>query len=326
MASDDLRSRSDLLSYGIVDVRSRLPSTLPRHPVPAVDVVQISQPLADGEYLRLAQWRAEHPSVTLRAWGSLTDLEFLRFFPKLQRFSADTFYDPVDFDGLRHLRSDLHSLGLGSTPNKPSLRPLARFTGLRRLYLEGHSKHIEVLAGLTSLRSLTLRSITLPDLSLLSPLTELRALELKLGGTRDLGLLSRVGRLEYLELWMVRGLDDLEPIASLTALQCLFLQALKQVTALPDLSCLKELRRVDIETMKGLADLAPLMTAPALEKVSLIDMGHLQPADVGLLAGHPTLRCLTAGLNSVKKNSMVKELVPLPDCGQQTLPAVVNGD
>ena len=171
-----------------------------------------------------------------------------------------------------------------------------------------------------------LRSITLPDLSLLLPLTDLRALDLKLGGTRDLRLLSRIGRLEYLELYMVRGLDDLEPIARVTTLQYLFLQAMKQVTALPDLSGLEELRDVHIEMMKGLVDLAPLMTAPALEKVSLVDMGHLQPADVEVLAGHPTLRFLTAGLGSVRKNRMAKELVALPDCGQQTRPAVANGD
>jgi hypothetical protein len=38
--------------------------------------------------------------------------------------------------------------------------------------------------------------------------------------------------LQYLELWMVRGLTDLDAVASLGNLQYLFLQALKNVTAL----------------------------------------------------------------------------------------------
>lgn len=328
MVSDDFPSRADLLEHGILDVTSPLSWwSLPRRPDRRVHTVQFREPLRDRDYRRLADWLCDQPSITLRAWGSVTDLEFLRFFPTLRRFSADTFFDPVEsFDGLRHLPADLHALALGSTPNKLSLQALARFTGLRRLYLDGHTKDIEVLAGMSSLSSLTLRSITLPDLSLLLPLTGLRALELKLGGTRDLGLLPRIGRLEYLELLLIRGLHDLTPVSGTTTLQYLSLQALRQVTALPDLSRLPDLATVHVETMKGLTDLTPLLTAPALTHVGLVDMGHLQPADVGLLATHPTLRSLTAGLGSDKKNREVKELVPLPDGGQRSLPAVVDGE
>ena len=57
-------------------------------------------------------------------------------------------------------------------------------------------------------------------------IADLRALDLKLGGTRDLRLLSRIGRLEYLELYMVRGLDDLEPIALMISLSLALIPAL----------------------------------------------------------------------------------------------------
>lgn len=194
------------------------------------------------------------------------------------------------------------------------------------MYVEGQTKNIDVIAGLTSLTSLTLRSITLPDLSLLLPLTGLRALDLKLGGTRDLSLLPSVGQLEYLELWLVRGLHDLSAVADVTTLRHLFLQALKQVTALPDLSRLTRLDTVHLETMKGITDLVPLLTAPALRQLALVDMGHLQPADVASLARHPSLRFLIAGLNSEKKNRAVRELVPLPADEDWSRPAVVDGD
>ena len=61
------------------------------------------------------------------------------------------------------------------------------------------------------LTSLTLRSITLPDLAQLQPLAQLRALDIKLSGTRDLTLLPAIGQLEYVELWVIRGFSDLAP-------------------------------------------------------------------------------------------------------------------
>lgn len=151
-----------------------------------------------------------------------------------------------------------------------------------------------------------------PDLSLLLPLTRLRALDLKLGGTNNLALLPRVGALQYLELWMVRGLHDLSPIADLVTLEYLFLQALKPVTALPSLVSCTRLARVHLETMKGLTDLRPLLTAPALTQLALVDMTHLQPADVAVLSRHPTLGQLDAGLGSRRKNDEVRRLLPLP--------------
>lgn len=197
-----------------------------------------------------------------------------------------------------------------------SLAPVAHLSGLRRLYLQKQTRDIEVLSGLTSLRSLTLREITLPDLSLLLPLPELRALDLKLGGTNDLSLLPRIGQLQYLELWMVRRLDDVAPLAKVPSLRYVHLEAFKQVTALPsDLSRLSRLDTFWIETMKGLTDLTPLLTAPALQRVALVNMTHLEPAQVGVLADHPALRNLIAGLGSDRKNRAVRELLPLTGAG-----------
>jgi hypothetical protein len=308
-------TRKELLSDGIVEVASPVSwRLLLRRPDARVSLVQFRQPLTDRDYRRLAGWLEDHPSITLRAWGHVPDLDFLRFFPRLLRFSADTFYEaPESFAGLRHLRPDLHSLSLGSTDKRLSLSPLEHFRGLRRLYLQKHTKDIDVLSRLTSLRSLTLREITLPDLSVLLPLPDLRALDLKLGGTRDLSLLPKIGQLEYLELWMTRGLDDLTPLADVATLRSVHLEALKQVTALPaDLSRLTRLDTIYLETMKGLADLTPLLTAPALRRVALVNMTHLEPAQVGVLREHPTLRYLIAGLGSDRKNRAVRELVPLP--------------
>ena len=47
-------------------------------------------------------------------------------------------------------------------------------------------------------------------------------------------LLPRVGELRYLELWMIRGLTDVTAVGRIPSLRALFLQALRQVEALPD--------------------------------------------------------------------------------------------
>lgn len=294
---------------------------------PRCECVQFNRELSERDYRRLAAWLEDYPGVTLRVYGAPTDLEFLRFFPTLRKFQVDARYGGLEsIEGLRHLRPDAHTLALGATSKRFSLAPLARFTDLRRLSLDGHTKDFEVVSGLTSLVSLTLRSVTLPDLSPLVPLTRLRALDLKLGGTRDLGALPSVGALEYLELWMVRGLADLGPVANLPHLRYLYLQSLRQVTALPSLTRAERLDRVWLENLKGLRDLTPLLTAPALTDLALVDMRHLQPDDVGVLAGHPSLRRMITGLGSERKNNEVRRLVPLPDSTAFEPPEVLRGD
>ena len=93
----------------------------------------------------------------------------------------------------------------------------------------------------------------------------------------DLGLLPRVGELRYLELWMIRGLTDVSPVGQIPSLRALFLQALRQVERLPDFHEATELRRIRLETMKGVRDLSPLTTAPALVRRNAGDSSALRP-------------------------------------------------
>lgn len=300
----------------IREVESPLTKEMLRPLDPRCEVVQFGHPLSDADFQALSDWLRDYPTVTLRAFGdgTGTDLDFLRFFPTLRAFQADFSYRTlVSLDGLNHLPADLRYLGLGQTMKRLSLAPLARFTALKRLYLEGQTKDIHVIARLRTLTSLTLRSITLPDLSLLLPLTRLRALDLKLGGTRDLTLLPKVGALQYLELWNIRRLDDISSIADVTTtLEHLYLRALGRVTELPSFGNCTHLTRLHLETMKGLTDLAPLLTAPALTQLTIADMPQLQPADVAVLAAHPTLQQLSAGLGSRRKNDELARLLALP--------------
>lgn len=283
---------------------------------PDETLVQISSLATDAQMGRLASILEARPDATLRLYGArggwMQDLEFLQFFPRLRHFAADGLYDRLtSLDGLRHL-SDLESFALGSTKRPVSLKAIEPFTGMRSLYIEGPHRDYEVIGSLTALEDLTLRSVTLQDLSILRPLERLRSLDIKLGGTRDLGLLPHIGRLEYIELWLIRGLDDITQIAEVETLQHLFLQALKQVTRLPSFARSGALRRVDLETMKGLTDLAPLAEAPNLEILNLIDMRHAAPEILRPFVGHPNLRAGIWGFGSDRKNAAAQQLLPLP--------------
>ena len=101
-------------------------------------------------------------------------------------------------------------------------------------------------------------------------------------------------------------------VGGIPSLRVLFLQALRQVEELPHLAGATSLRRVRLETMKGLRDLRPLATAPALEAIELIDMRHLQPEDFTPLVGVPTLKAVTPGLGSRRKNDAATALLGLP--------------
>lgn len=282
-------------------------------PGPQCRTVQFFQILSEPEHLLLAKFLRKHPHLELRVYGhSNSDVDFLRHYPEVRHLAVEAF-ELQCFDGLEHVSPELESLTLGQTRARGhSLKLLERFGKLRSLYLERHSKDIDAVGALSGLQELTLRSITLPDLSILLPLKRLLSLDIKLGGTTNLELLPEIGRLRYLELWMIRGLADLQPVASVRTLQYLFLQALRNVTELPSLAPLKKLRRVYLETMKGLTDLSPVAKAPGLQELVAVDMKHLQPEDFKPFLKCRTLRAVRVDLGSKRKNNAVADLLGLP--------------
>jgi hypothetical protein len=278
--------------------------------------VQFEHELTKADYQTLGEWLTDYPELTLTTTcydGSITNLDFLEHFPKLRRFQSNAVVDSLtNIEGLGHLPADLVDLGLGATRKKLSLAPLARFTQLRSLDLEGHTKDIDAVSALVGLKRLALRSITLPDLSILLPLTELEAFELRLGHTSNLALLPRIGKLRYVELWMIRDLADLTPLAGTITLEALYLQGLGQVDELPNLGLLQRLRSIHLLGLKNLNDVSALLTAPALERLSIFDMPHLTPTHLAPLAQHPTLSYFSASLGNDRKNDAVEDLIPLP--------------
>ena len=297
------------------EVRSPLTDEMLRPSPTGRGVVQFESLLTDGDFSRLAEWLRQYSQMELRAYGSydgsIRDIEFLRFFPFLRRFAVDGIGSLESIDGLRYLPEDAEGIVIGWTKRKLDLAILGRFGALRKLDIDGQTKNIGVISRLISLEGLTLRSITLPDLSILLPLDRLLSLDIKLGGTKNLGLLPRIGALRYLELLMIRGLSDISAVGELPHLRHLSLQASKQVEAIPDLTRCVALRRVELMTMKGIRDLRPLATAPALEEVILADMPQIQPEDLRPLVGLPRLKAVSYG-DSLRKAAAAQALLGLP--------------
>ena len=93
------------------------------------------------------------------------------------------------------------------------------------------------------------------------------------------------------------------------------------VDRLPSLRGCINLRRVHLETMKGLTDLRPVADAPGLEELLIVDMPHLNPDDRSCFVGHPTLRAASVGLGSLLRNRAAREALGLPDPLPRTRPA-----
>src|SRR5207237_6554828 len=127
---------------------------------------------------------------------------------------------------------------------KFSLRFVAAWPRLKRLFLNKHKTDLHCIRGLTELEDLALTGYTLPDLSLLLPLVKLRKLSLLLGGTRNLAALAQLPELEDLRLMRITQLSDLGILADLVSLKTLELIWMRNVTSLPSLDRLEWLADV----------------------------------------------------------------------------------
>lgn len=302
---------------------------------PRLRVLQCSEPVRDGVWSLVNEhFCTTRPDVQLRVYGHYSrecDLSFVRLLPNVRHFAADCLmqasrvealcelqsleslslgiFGLTDFSVLEQLPPGLTSLALGATRSKrPSLAPLGRFRSLRVLYLEGHSKNIEVLSELRDLEDVTLRSITTPDLQYLADLPKLWSLDIKLGGIRGFAGVEGKQSIKYLELWQVRDLRNVDVAGTLAGLQNLFLQSLPHVDSLPGLTDSTALRRIVIENLKGLCDFTALETAPALEEFALLDGTKQTPQQLLPVLSNPRVRRVSAFFGSELKNKEFSQL------------------
>ena len=282
--------------------------------------LQFDEPLTESEYRLVARLLENHPRVTLRAYGldtELAGLEFLRFFPKLRRFSISHLHHVTDVAPLNALPDDLQLLDLGVTAEPLDLGSL-KFTRLRDLLVSGHTDGLSQLVSnnpeLESLSLSRLRADSILDDAQLP--AGLERLFLVLGSASDLWGLRRLPDLRQLALRQVKGVNDttLAVVGELPRLQWLWLDTLPGVTRVPQLFRDGELQRLDLDGLSGMRGddaLAAIADATKLREASLTSC-KLAVSAFSALAGHPTLSAITIGLGGVRKNQQAQALLNLP--------------
>lgn len=188
----------------------------------------------------------------LRDRQDLLDLSVLTQLKNLQTLRLALF-DLKDYSFIQNLSSDIEELCISADTMGNSIvfdcEWLGRYQKLKTLYLGGKAKkHIESIAKLEHLENLTLRGIKLKSFDFLRE-NELHSLSIHLCGMNDLTTLSGFNGLKSLELWRIAKLEDISFIGTLIGLEHLRLRDLKHITALPDLSALKNLQEIILDNV-----------------------------------------------------------------------------
>ncbi|SCG65600.1 leucine-rich repeat domain-containing protein [Micromonospora inositola] len=293
-------------------------------------VVQFCRPLAEPDYGALAAFLTDHPTVTLRVYGSdedLAALRFLRWFPRLRRLSVAGLYHLADLAPLQQLSPDVEAFDLGESRKLLDLTPVAAFRGLRRLRVVAHRRGLaDLLAANPGLQGLALWRLpvdrVVPDVVL----PRLQSLALTLGSLTAAEWLTRISTLRCLALRTVRKLTDLAVVARLPALQWLWLDALP-VDRLPDLSSCAALLRVDCTAMRHLrhpAAVRGLAAAPRLQDLTITE--SLLPVEAFTpFVDHPTLEHIGVGLGSERRNREAGRLLARTPPRSDTAFAAAHG-
>ncbi|WP_441958631.1 hypothetical protein [Mycolicibacterium houstonense] len=263
------------------------------------------------EWELLADYMRPHPHLELKVrftngkkpW----DLEFLASFGHLKKLWIEG-TSPEAMDGLRHV-PQLRSLILLDEGKRRSLDVLSQLTDLRRCIVARHSSELDVLATLPNLRSVSLRGVKRDNLNFLGNGRQLGALSLFRGSIDDLSVLPTLPNLKLLNIGYTK-VGDLSPISTCTGLVRLGLDHMP-VGIFPDLSALADLVSVRIDELKGLEDLTPVAAAPNLRYLA-VDSKTLQPEAFAVLANHPTLEYLDAGLRTVALSGEPNQMLDLP--------------
>lgn len=247
--------------------------------------------------------------VTSVGTEEISSLESIATLPNLEALQVGS-PSLKSFDVLKVLPSgQLRELRLADTlPHKPSLLPVARFTSLQVLRIEGHSADLEAIEALRSLRQLSLTSIRLNDFTLLRTFPKLASFRFAAGAVKNVSALGQLEQLRHLEVFHSRGFDSLAFLVGLRSLEMLELGNLPRVLDFPDLSTLVKLRRVGVRNLKRLESLHGFAKAPRLDAYMHLAVPiHWTPEHFRCVLEHPTLRQFTAIVGGPKKDAPIRE-------------------
>ncbi len=191
------------------------------------------------------------------------------------------------------------------------LRPIARFTALRKLNLLGRREVVDIslLAQLKNLREVYLGNTAVADLSPLSVLAELRILNFRSTNVTDLSPLSNTTSLKELSCAFA-PLRDLSPILDLPNLESLSID-LAQVPDLSTLTGIRKLKDLSIAMPKPAEGAWSFEGLAALKGLRTLGLGGTNFSDLRLLIPLKKLEDLTLNDTGIADFSPIAEFSKL---------------
>lgn len=174
------------------------------------------------------------------------NIEYLCKLPNLTGLHLDLF-DLRDYSFLNEVSENIEELILNVDTMGGAVNfdcgQLLRFGNLHTLWLRKAKKHLERIAELPKLKSLSLCGIKVNNFEFLKSIG-LEKFALMRCGNSDLSGLAGLETLKELELCRIMKLENIDFVESLVNLEVLMLRDLKHVTALPDTDKLTKLRKI----------------------------------------------------------------------------------
>lgn len=173
---------------------------------------------------------------------------------------------------------------------------------LKHLTIHGQRKNIEAIGLLSSLETLHLSGVTIPNLSFINELTNVYELGFNLVSSNDFDVIKGAG-IKSLSVSELRGRVEVDFVGKFPNLQQLRLSYLNKVKKIPKLSSPRSLKCLSISEMKSLTDIASLYDCWNLE--ALFHAGtatKLRVHDFDAIVNMKKLKFATIGLSSFKRN------------------------
>lgn len=182
----------------------------------------------------------------LRYDKDAVNIEYLHEYPNLTGLHLNLF-DCRDYSFLNEISENLEELMINADTTSGSVNfdceLLLRFKNIHTLWLRKTKKHLERIAELPRLKSLSLCGIKVDNFEFLNCIG-LDKFALMWCGNSDLSGMAGLETLKELELCRITKLENIDFVKSLKNLEVLRLRNLKHIKALPDTDKLTKLRKI----------------------------------------------------------------------------------
>lgn len=217
-----------------------------------------------------AIWFSNIPNVVNLSVDCLTEIENIECLYSLENLKILSFgiFEFSDKDFLSHLKlAGLQELRISDNRKKNfDLKPLKDAASLKKLSVVGHTKNIESIKSISSLKQLALSQINRKvSLEFLNDIEALEKLELLLGGRDNIDELS-IPTLKILRVLRVRGFNKLPELGRFPKLECLHIEDQLKLESI-DLSG-ASLKCLIVGNCKNLSEITNLITQKELFRVS----------------------------------------------------------